>query len=120
MINSKIVNQHTEKKIILLNMIHVQLREIKSRRLIKLQRKSIIKKVQEIDIWLKKEAKGNRLIMNTKMKKNIIQVFKETKLRILVIDLGNLQTAIKTKKTKMLIKKSSLKNNLPASKKIQT
>ena len=60
MINSKIANQRTEKKIIPLNMIHEHLQEIKSNMLKRSQKKSIIKKVQEIDIWLKREVKSNR------------------------------------------------------------
>jgi len=60
MTNLKIVNQHTEKKITPLNMTHINLQMIKRSMLIRLPKRSIIKKVQEIDIWLKREVKSNR------------------------------------------------------------
>ena len=118
MTNLKTVNQPTEKKIIPLNMIHAHLQKIKSSMQIRLPKRSTIKKVQEIDIWLKKEVKYNRLITKMKTKKNIIQVSRETKIMVLAINLSHsLIAGNKIKKTKLLSKKVILKNHSHASKK---
>ena len=118
MTNLKTVNKPIEKKIIPLNMIHAHLQKIKSSMPIRLPKRSTIKKVQEIDLWQKKEVKYNRLITKMKTKKNIIQVFKETKIMVLAINLSHsLIVGNKIKKTKLLSKKVLPKNHSHASKK---